>query len=89
MSDVENTLAERGSRYGKFSGHAKITYKLKHVCQETPNWCKLNDSQKESIDMICHKMGRILNGDPNYDDSWRDIAGYATLIVNQLNGVDK
>ena len=34
--------------------------------------------------MICHKLGRIINGDPNYDDSWLDIAGYAQLIVNRL-----
>ena len=36
--------------------------------------------------MIQHKIGRILNGDQTYDDSWKDIAGYATLIVNELNG---
>lgn len=36
--------------------------------------------------MIVHKIGRILNGDPNYADSWHDIAGYATLIDQQLTG---
>jgi hypothetical protein len=36
--------------------------------------------------MICHKIGRILNGNPNNKDSWWDIAGYATLIVKQLDG---
>jgi hypothetical protein len=36
--------------------------------------------------MIVHKIGRILNGDPNYDDSWADIAGYAQLVVKELNG---
>jgi hypothetical protein len=34
--------------------------------------------------MITHKISRILNGDPNYDDSWRDIAGYAMLVVKEL-----
>jgi hypothetical protein len=34
--------------------------------------------------MICHKMARIMNGDPNYVDSWADIAGYATLVANRL-----
>ena len=38
----------------------------------------------ESIDMICHKLGRIANGDPFYDDSWRDIEGYARLVTNFL-----
>ena len=40
----------------------------------------------EAINMICHKLGRIANGDPTYDDSWRDIAGYAMLVVRYLNG---
>jgi hypothetical protein len=39
---------------------------------------------QESLDMICNKMSRIVNGNPYYDDSWVDIAGYATLVVKQL-----
>ena len=35
--------------------------------------------------MIAHKIGRILNGDPNYLDSWIDIVGYAQLIVDRLH----
>ncbi len=34
--------------------------------------------------MIFHKIARIINGDPNYADSWVDIAGYATLVANRL-----
>lgn len=34
--------------------------------------------------MIAHKIGRILNGDPNYADSWIDIAGYAKLVADRL-----
>ena len=36
--------------------------------------------------MILHKIGRILNGDPNYADSWHDIAGYAKLVEDELSG---
>lgn len=84
MVDVEKTLEERGDRYGKFDGHAKITQDLKDAMKESSGWKYLNDSQKESLEMIAHKIGRILNGDPSYDDSWIDIAGYATLIVQEL-----
>ena len=84
MNDIQNTLIERGNRYGDFETHAAISQELKDVC------CKyekgnLTASHREALSMIMHKVGRIINGDPNYDDSWRDIAGYATLIVNQLN----
>jgi hypothetical protein len=82
---LSNTLAERGSRYGDFATHAEVTQRIKQVLQDHPGWIILNRSQKEAIEMIAHKMGRIINGDPNYADSWHDIAGYATLVEIQLN----
>lgn len=39
--------------------------------------------------MILHKVSRIINGDPSYADSWRDIAGYAQLIVNELDKAEE
>lgn len=85
-SEIEAILAERGSRYGSFSGHALITQNIKACFQDSPNWKTLSDSQKEALEMTAHKIGRILNGDPNYADSWVDIVGYNQLIVDQLNG---
>ena len=88
MTDINTTLAERGTRYGAFSGHAKVTQALKRVMADAlaERNKTLTDSQWESLEMIAHKIGRIVNGDPNYDDSWRDIAGYAQLVVDELNG---
>lgn len=84
--NVDGTLAERGKRYGKFSGHARITQGLKRLMAGTEGWSRLNDSQRESLEMVAHKIGRILNGDPCYADSWVDIAGYAQLVANELEG---
>lgn len=83
---TEQLITERGSRYGKFKDGAEIMQELKTVMREVDGWHNLTPSQREALDMIQHKIGRILNGDPTYDDSWKDIAGYATLIVNELNG---
>lgn len=55
--------------------------------QDTDKWNSLAADQKEALEMIAHKVGRILNGDPNYDDSWIDIAGYATLVAKRLNSI--
>ena len=77
--DVNATLAERGKRYGDFTTHAMITQAIKAVMHATPNWSKLSPDKKEALDMNAHKIGRILNGDPEYADSWHDIAGYAKL----------
>lgn len=85
---VEDTLEERGKRYGKFSDHAATTQNLKGVMRLHSGWSDLNNSQREALEMIAHKIGRILNGDPNYADSWHDIAGYATLVDKQLKGQD-
>ena len=87
-SGIEATLQERGNRYGPFDGHARITQNIKSAMNDG-NWNDLSSSHKEALEMIAHKIGRILNGDPNYDDSWRDIAGYATLIEKQLTGRGK
>lgn len=83
---TESLITERGSRYGKFKDGAEIMRSLKDTMRDVDGWNNLTASQKEALDMIQHKIGRILNGDPTYDDSWKDIAGYATLIVNELNG---
>jgi hypothetical protein len=51
---------------------------------DTPNWESLRPDQKEALEMIQHKIARILNGDPDYVDSWTDIAGYSTLVADRL-----
>jgi hypothetical protein len=81
---IDATLKERGSRYGQFRGHAAITQNLKEDMRHSKNWGTLNTDMKESLDMIQHKIGRILNGDPNYKDSWTDIIGYARLVEQNL-----
>ncbi len=85
-TDITTTLEERGTRYGIFSAHAKVTQELKRVIC-THQRRTLADDQQEALDMICHKIGRIVNGDPDYADSWHDIAGYAQLVADRLNGV--
>lgn len=85
-------LNERGQRYGKFVGHAEITQSMKCVMATFKHggpWEALTPDQREALEMIAHKIGRILNGDPNYADSWVDIAGYAKLVADRLEGVER
>lgn len=88
-NDLNQILTERGDRYGVFSGHAEISCALKRTVgmYGKARGVLLDDDQHEALDMICHKIARILNGDPNYSDSWRDIAGYAALVADRLDGV--
>jgi len=81
---IDGTLQERGKRYGDFCGHAQITQEIKRVMHRCPSWDNISHDKREALEMIAHKMGRILNGDPNYADSWHDIIGYARLVEQTL-----
>lgn len=91
MTDITATLTERGSRYGKFTGHAEVAQLLKTVIASglAKRSKTLASDQQEALDMICHKIARIVNGDADYDDSWVDIAGYAKLVADRLQGVER
>lgn len=82
--DIADTLAERGSRYGDFAEHARITQAIKAAMVDSPNWASLPPDMREALEMNAHKVGRILNGDPNYHDSWHDIIGYTKLVADRL-----
>lgn len=83
-SAIEQTLEQRGNQYGEFSEHARITQNIKDAMKDSPNWLALPPEMKESLEMLAHKMGRILNGNPFYKDSWVDIEGYTHLITQEL-----
>ena len=81
---IAGVLEERGQRYGAFDGHAAITQGLKDVMRTAPGWRRLSNAQREGLEMIQHKIGRMLNGDPAYLDNIVDINGYATLVQQSM-----
>lgn len=92
--EIVQVLEERGSNYGAFSGHSAATQALKvvvhnHLSTNT-NFASLSPSDQsvvvEALDMIMHKVGRIVNGQPLFEDSWVDIAGYASLVPRNTGG---
>ena len=88
---IGEILDERGKRYGTFVGHAEVSQQLKTVINDAlmQRSKDLTNDQYEALDMIAHKIARIINGDPNYADSWIDIAGYAQLVADRLQGVER
>lgn len=88
MSDVDKVLKERGNQYnlhGTYADHASLTQDLKNRTRDHKGWAHLPSEMKESIDMIFHKIARILNGNPKHKDNWTDISGYARLIERDLD----
>lgn len=90
MNEINEILLERGKRYGPYETTALIAQQLKMMMHETPSWHKLTAAQREGLEMIQHKIARILNGDPTYEDNWVDLIGYATLVLETMqDGTEK
>lgn len=82
--DIRELLTERASTHGHFPETAAAIQHTKDWWRAQRNWSALTHAQREALDMIAHKVGRILAGDPNHLDSYVDISGYATLCVQEL-----
>lgn len=77
-------MAERNKVHGDYSTDAMNAQMLKDILHMSKNWPQLNHVQRESLEHICTKMGRICAGDPDHKDHWADIAGYAILVAQRL-----
>lgn len=84
MSAVEELLSQKQSEYkdawklsGEIFEHPEL--KAKFVAFLSGPWCVYVFNWI----IIMNKLFRIL-ATPNHLDSWKDIAGYAQLVVNDL-----
>lgn len=82
MRSIKTILKARGKTHGDFTDNAAISQRFKEIIREHD--VNLSDVQKEGLDMIAHKLGRILAGNPNEPDHYDDIAGYATLMSERI-----
>lgn len=85
IEEVRDVLTQRGKRYGEYTDVSATSQTLKGVIEAGASYDEMEFYMKESLAMIANKLARIVNGDPYYDDSWRDIAGYAQLVVDELD----
>lgn len=73
-------LDEREKTHGSFSEVSRVAQRLKDEVWSA----SIPDLHQEALDMICTKMARVVCGDHNEIDHWRDIIGYATLVMNDI-----
>lgn len=85
MTEVNELLSEREKTHGNFVDVSFVSQALKIALRDSPNWSMLQSRQKEALDMICNKMGRLLSGDSSFADHSDDIVGYATLLRRALD----
>lgn len=84
MTEMQKILSDRKDKYGDFRYQADLSISLKHAMREGNAWYEMQPYMHEALDMIQHKIARILNGDPYYEDSWVDIIGYAQLALDRI-----
>lgn len=87
-TDVDGVLDARAVEYGKFKDGAALMQSLKRTLADHAqrHGKTFADDQWEALEMIVHKIGRIVNGNPDKVDHWTDIAGYAKLVADRLEG---
>jgi GTP1/Obg family GTP-binding protein len=84
MTNIKETLETRGLNYGTFEDNAATSQALKDVIRRHPNYNQLEPVHKEALDMVFHKIARIINGDPDFIDSWHDMVGYSHLVEQYI-----
>lgn len=83
--EYENTtLNEREHTHGDYAQTALIAQKLKAVIEHSGKFIHMHEVQRESLHLICTKLARIISGNNNDPDHWKDIAGYANLVSERL-----
>lgn len=83
--EINQILDERQKTHGNFKMHAQTAQYLKATMRATEKWNELEWEQKEALEMIAHKIARILCGNADFQDHWTDISGYATLVGRELS----
>jgi len=84
VNSVDAVLEERGKDYGDYASKAQFIQGVKHLMRASPSWEAMDADMRESMEMIAHKMGRVLYGDSTHKDNFVDIAGYAKLVADRL-----
>lgn len=84
---LEDLLVQRADQYdahGSFADKARVSQSIKAIVRSTGFYTYATPAQCEAVDMIAHKLARIVAGNPEHRDSWDDIAGYAELAAREI-----
>ena len=84
IKDVADVIADRKTIHGDFTNDAENAQRIKQILHASPNWLIMKNEQRESLELIATKIGRILAGDHAWPDHWLDIEGYARITRERL-----
>ena len=78
---AEELIVEREKTHGNWRDQSFCAANIKHCIHTSKNWNSLDAGYREALDAIAVKISRICSGNPDATDHWRDIAGYAQLVI--------
>lgn len=78
----QDVLSQRGGTHGDFEVGAQVAQYLKGIMHSSPRWQTMSSAQREALENVTGKLARILTGDPDFLDHYRDIIGYTQLAMD-------
>ena len=91
--ELKELLSEREYTHGDFKVVAGIAQGIKKAMRDDgpsrvlgyeTNWDATLPIMREALDAIAVKMARIIAGNGWHKDHWRDIQGYAQLVLDWI-----
>lgn len=80
---MDDLLEQRRQTHGDFADVALVAQATKDIWHAGAGWKNLSPVQRDGLEMIAHKIARIICGNPNHLDHYIDIVGYAQLIIER------
>ena len=83
---MDPAIPNRDDQHGGVQAVGQVSQGIKNCMRTSSNWFTLSFGGRDSLDMIAHKIGRILSGaDPHDRQHWEDIAGYAHAAMRSFD----
>lgn len=82
IAKPQGVLSQRGGTHGDFEVGAQVAQRLKSILHSSPRWQTMSLVQREALENVTGKLARILTGDPDFLDHYRDIIGYTQLAMD-------
>lgn len=88
MTDINKIIAERTKSCGNFKDITETAQTIKRALRDGSKYFNTAPYLAEALDMIAHKLARIVDGNPYHKDHWLDIIGYAELVLREIQKPD-
>ncbi len=84
MDNIQTTLQTRAQSHGDFRYVSQMSQNIKRVLKSSASWNDLEPWQQEGLEAVAMKLARIMSGNSFDKDHWHDVAGYASLVVREI-----